>query len=793
MPNTFYRAFEDRLRGPRELIKERQKVYLPFLQPLKQLYAENLVLDLGCGRGEWLEVLLGEGFQARGVDLDEGMLEACEALSLPAEQGEAIAMLERTPAVSISVVSGFHIAEHMPFSHLQHLVGEALRVLKPAGLLILETPNPENLVVGTNNFYLDPTHERPIPHLALNFLAEYSGFARTKTLRLQELPQLLNETNLELMHVLGGASPDYGIVAQKSAAEEQLALFDDAFAKEYGLALDILAWRYDHGLKSKIREVAEKMDSYTQKEVALSGHLELLQFKSEQLEQRAANFDANIDLIRHQSQQAAELAAQARAGASSLELRAVQLETVVDQLRLQLQESGLRLLQSEARSQQAEMALREWLARATLGEARHAAAEAINESLRQQARDATAEMLASYKTQQSLELMLGQTQQALSSAQQELQSSRDESEQVSAEDLRARQLLEQTLVQTQQALSSTQQELQSSRDESEQVSAENMHARQLLEQTLTQTEQALSNTQQELQSVRDEVEQVSAESMHARQLLEETIAQSEDHAGALELELSAVRRCAEMLEGECDEAQRELTGSREQIGGLEAQLRALNLQFDELNMELDAVHQHKHQIHADLLSTEAYKHNLHASLVELEVRMRTIQHQLHESLGSAHHWWQQTVALEQRIKALLSSTSWRITWPLRGLSRAVRWTLMLPIRLAKSIARPVIHLVIRQALGRPALRMKLSNLLRRHPKLHQHLRLFAKRRSLIDGVPPVDTSLSIQAGFVSSEQATVSHPGDVLTGADLSALSVEARRYFHQLNTAIEQQQPGSL
>jgi SAM-dependent methyltransferase len=684
LPNTFYRAFEDRLRGSRELIKERQKVYLPFLQPLKQLYAENPVLDLGCGRGEWLEALLEEGFQARGVDLDEGMLEACEALNLPAEQGEAIAMLERTPEASMAVVSGFHIAEHIPFSCLQHLVGEALRVLKPAGLLILETPNPENLVVGTNNFYLDPTHERPIPHLALNFLAEYSGFARTKTLRLQELPQLLNETNLELMHVLGGASPDYGIVAQKFAAEEQLALFDDAFAKEYGLALDMLAWRYDHGLKSKIGEIAEKVDSHTQKEAALYGHLAQLQSKSEQLEQLAANFDENICLIRNQSQQAAELAAQAQAGAASLELRAVQLETVVDQLRLQLQESGLRLLQSEARSQQAEMTLREWLARATLAEAKHAAAETINESLRQQTQSATAEMLASYKAQQKLELMLEQAEQALSNTLQELQSARDEAEQVSAEDVRAR---------------------------------------QLLEQALAQTEQVLSNTQQELQSVRDEAEQASAENMHARQLFDQTIAQAEEQAVLLGLELGAVKRSAEMQ----------------------------------------------------------------------EERVYAIQHQLNESLGSAHHLWQQAIVHEQRIKALLSSASWRITWPLRALSRAVSWTARLPLRLAKSLARTVLHLVMRLVLGRPALRVKLARLLQRHPNLHQHLRLFAKRRNLISDFPPVDTGLTIQEGCSSPEQAASSRPDDAQKGADLSALSVDARCYFHQLNNAIEQQKPGSL
>lgn len=701
MPNTFYRAFEDRLRGSRELIKARQKVYLPFLQPLKQLYDENLVLDLGCGRGEWLEVLLEDGFQVRGVDLDEGMLEACQALRLPAEQGEAIAMLERIPDASMAVVSGFHIAEHMPFSRLQHLVGEALRTLKPAGLLILETPNPENLVVGTNNFYLDPTHERPIPHLLLNFLTDYSGFTRSKTLRLQESLQLHNETNLELMHVLGGASPDYAIIAQKAAPQEQFALFNEVFAKEYGLALDILAWRYDSGLKSKIREIAEKVDSNTQKDVALYGQLEQLQSKAELLEQRAVNFDENIGLIRSQSQQAAELAAQAQAGAANLELRSVRLEAVADQLRLQLQESAMRLQQAEARNQQAEVSLREWLARASQAEAKHAAAETINESLRQQAQNANTEILASYKVQQQLE----------------------------------------------------------------------NHYAALIAQA----------------------EQACAEDMRARQLLELALAQAEEQAAALEQELREEKRHAQMLDDECEEAKREFVGASEQAAELKAQLQALNLQLSDLTNELEAVNGHKHQLHSDLLNTEAYKHTLHASMVSLEERLHAIQQQLNESLSSTQHWWQQAVAQEQRVKALLNSTSWRITWPLRTLSKAVGWTVKLPFRLTKAVARSVLHLCMRLALKHPSLRAKLARRLQRHPKLRQHLWLFAKNRNLISNFPPVDTDPAIQARHFSSQQEATKHAGDAPTGPDLSALSVEARRYFNELHNVIEQQKPGSL
>lgn len=245
MSIPFYRAFEDRYRGSRELVRERQKVYVPFLESLKQLYPECKALDLGCGRGEWLEILAQMGFKPLGVDLDTGMLDACHALGLPAEKGDALEMLKSLPDESLTVVSGFHIAEHIPFEDLKVLVAETLRVLKPGGLIILETPNAENLVVGTQTFYLDPTHERPIPHLLLNFLTEYSGFSRSKLLRLQESTALAEGGSVDLMSVLHGVSPDYAIIAQKQAAPEQMEKFDAVFAQDYGLSLETLARRYD--------------------------------------------------------------------------------------------------------------------------------------------------------------------------------------------------------------------------------------------------------------------------------------------------------------------------------------------------------------------------------------------------------------------------------------------------------------------------------------------------------------------------------------------------------------------
>lgn len=253
MDDGFYRAFEDRYRGSRELITERLKAYLPFLSPLKALYQDHPVLDVGCGRGEWLELLTAEGYAPTGVDLDEGMLEACQALNLPARKADALTALKELPDNSLIAVTGFHIAEHIPFPVLQELVAEALRVLRPAGLLILETPNAESLVVGTNSFYLDPTHERPLPYLLLSFLAEHAGFAKSKIVRLQERPDLREEdTSLGIWEVLAGTSPDYAVVGQKQASPEQLEAFTAVFDAAYGVSLDQLAVRYDQALERRL-------------------------------------------------------------------------------------------------------------------------------------------------------------------------------------------------------------------------------------------------------------------------------------------------------------------------------------------------------------------------------------------------------------------------------------------------------------------------------------------------------------------------------------------------------------
>ena len=233
MSDQFYRAFEEKFRGPRVLIQQRLEVYLPFVQPVCAAYPEALVLDLGCGRGEWLELLQKNAIAAMGVDLDTGMLAACQQINLKVQCQDALESLKQLQDGSASVVSAFHLVEHLPFDRVKDLVAECHRVLKPGGLLIMETPNPENFMVATHNFYLDPTHLRPIPPDLLAFVPEYLGYESVKILRLQETAGVKTHPNLSMLDVLTGASPDYAVVAQKAghtALKQSLqALFDQAF------------------------------------------------------------------------------------------------------------------------------------------------------------------------------------------------------------------------------------------------------------------------------------------------------------------------------------------------------------------------------------------------------------------------------------------------------------------------------------------------------------------------------------------------------------------------------------
>lgn len=187
--DSLYLMLEDQFRGTREDIKSRLAKYLPYLQPAEDVTTQCPVLDLGCGRGEWLELLRENGLKATGVDLNATFVSYCQELGLDVTLGDVIADLQQRPDNSLTCISSFHLVEHLPWPALVDLVDAVVRVLKPGGIVILETPNPENVQVGSKNFYFDPTHKNPIPPLLLKFLLDARGFADIEILHIHPYPE----------------------------------------------------------------------------------------------------------------------------------------------------------------------------------------------------------------------------------------------------------------------------------------------------------------------------------------------------------------------------------------------------------------------------------------------------------------------------------------------------------------------------------------------------------------------------------------------------------------------------
>ena len=366
MNSNFYRVFEDHHRGSRALIKSRLSAYLPFVEPLKDIHRDVNAVDLGCGRGEWLELMQEVGIDCRGVDLDEGMLLACRELGLPVETRDAISYLKSLTDDSLSVVSAFHLVEHLTFEQLQAVVAQAHRVLKPGGLLIMETPNPENIVVATRNFYLDPTHQRPIPPELLFFVAEFYGFARAKIVRLQESKELAQHTHLTLQDVLGGASPDYAVVTQKSAVKVLLEQLDSPFSAEYGLSLESLTARYQD--QASVRTEQAQTTALRAEQIAERAEAKALQAQSasqqaEHTAQLAKVESLQTQIAAQQTETKAQLAQSVAEKAENIaQLAAKAAQQAVDtaqQAEIKAQQSQTAALQAETQAQQARQLLQD--------------------------------------------------------------------------------------------------------------------------------------------------------------------------------------------------------------------------------------------------------------------------------------------------------------------------------------------------------------------------------------------------------------------------------------------------
>lgn len=182
---AYYVAFEDFHRGTEQALRDK---LAPYLDILREAPLSAPILDIGCGRGEWLALLQEQGFAAQGVDMNPAMVHLCRQRGQSATVADALSYLGQQPDASLGAITAFHVVEHLEFPTLYQLLAECLRALRPGGLLILETPNPENLLVGAHTFYHDFSHRNPVTPSALDFLARYHGLVDRRILRLHPYP-----------------------------------------------------------------------------------------------------------------------------------------------------------------------------------------------------------------------------------------------------------------------------------------------------------------------------------------------------------------------------------------------------------------------------------------------------------------------------------------------------------------------------------------------------------------------------------------------------------------------------
>jgi len=230
-----YFLFENRHRGSLEEIKKRQEIYLPIFEertatsPSTVGTAPSVVLDIGCGRGEFLELLRERGIPAKGIDLNEDMVHVCRERGLDVEQTNALVYLEGQPDESLAGVISCQVIEHLPTTEMIELLKLCYQKLEKGGRAVFETVNPLSLLVSATNFYLDLSHIRQVHPMALQFLAEAIGFINAEIkflapypdeLKLQLLSnndpdvQKLNQNFTRLNDILFGFQ-DYAVICEK--------------------------------------------------------------------------------------------------------------------------------------------------------------------------------------------------------------------------------------------------------------------------------------------------------------------------------------------------------------------------------------------------------------------------------------------------------------------------------------------------------------------------------------------------------------------------------------------------
>ena len=276
MEKDFYLEFENKFRGSRSNVIKKLAIYDSLLQCISTSLQEVRLLDVGCGRGEWLQKCKNYGFNCTGVEMNTAACKVCKDFDLNIINQDIFEVFKSYEDSSFDVITAFHFIEHIKHDKLIKFFEEAKRLLSPSGLMILETPSIDNLIVSSRTFYLDPTHLNPINPDSISYIIESLGFDKSKYYYINSGP-LHSANNHNLTKVLNGIAQDLLIIATRSSlatnnifSDKNQNFWEESFTKS--LSLLKAATDFDEenlNLRQKIHNIEESMSFYLQENTKL--------------------------------------------------------------------------------------------------------------------------------------------------------------------------------------------------------------------------------------------------------------------------------------------------------------------------------------------------------------------------------------------------------------------------------------------------------------------------------------------------------------------------------------------
>ena len=216
MKKDFYYDFEERFRGSRDEVISRLSSYDGLISYILQNCQKPKLLDIGSGRGEWIEKCSLNGIESTGIDINQDMISFCQKKGMNIISGDAINILKTLESDSFHIISSFHLVEHLKYDQIYELIIECFRLIKASGFIVFETPSIDNLQVSTRTFFLDPSHINPINPDSLVFFLENSGFTKAKYYFLNGTRNN-NLSNFNgTQDLISGSAKDVSIIATKN-------------------------------------------------------------------------------------------------------------------------------------------------------------------------------------------------------------------------------------------------------------------------------------------------------------------------------------------------------------------------------------------------------------------------------------------------------------------------------------------------------------------------------------------------------------------------------------------------